>query len=331
MKIICFGEILLRLSPAAGKRLVQAEQFDVVYGGSEANVAVSMSVLGHESWFVTRNPDNPPGRAALGALSRYGVQTGKAVWGGDRLGIYFLEPGAGLRGSQVIYDRAGAGMATLQPGMINWREVLAGCDWFHWSGITPALSQSAADATREAVITAREMGIQVSCDLNYREKLWKYGKHPAEIMPGLMQQCTVILGDPATFDLYSGVKGVTDDELLREFAAKYPWVEFIAMTKREGLTATHNTYQGILWHKGAIHQSAVYDMPDMTDRIGGGDAFMAGLVHGLSRGSGQLQETIEFAAAAAALKHYIAGDFNLSTEKEIKGLMTGNTGGKVSR
>jgi len=331
MKIISFGEILLRLSPPAGKRLVQAEQLDVVYGGSEANVAVSLSVLGHDSWFVTRNPDNLPGRAALGALSRYGVQTGKTVWGGDRLGIYFLEPGAGLRGSEVIYDRGGSGMATLQPGMINWGEVLAGCDWFHWSGITPALSQSAADATREAVNTACGMGIPVSCDLNYREKLWKYGKQPSEIMPELMQLCTVILGDPGAFDLYSGIKGTTDSEILHEFSTKYPAVEYITMTRREGFTATHNTYQGILWHKGVIYTSAVYDMPDMTDRIGGGDAFMAGIIHGLSRGNMYLQETVEFAAAAAALKHYVAGDFNLSTEKEIIRLMNGNTGGKVNR
>lgn len=243
MKVICFGEILLRLSPAAGKRLIQAEQFDVIYGGSEANVAVSLSVLGHESLFVSRIPESQPGRAALGALSRYGVQTGKTVWGGNRLGIYFLEPGAGLRGSQVIYDRDGSGMATLQPGMINWGEVLAGCDWFHWSGITPALSQSAADATREAVNTAREMGMPVSCDLNYREKLWKYGKNPSDIMPELMQQCTVILGDPGTFHLYSGIKGATDNEILHEFSSKFPAVENIAMTKREGFTATHNTYR----------------------------------------------------------------------------------------
>lgn len=331
MNVICFGEILLRLSPAAGKRLVQAEQFDVVYGGSEANVAVSLSIFGHDSRFVTRIPDNSPGRASLGALSRYGVRTDKTIWGGDRLGIYFLEPGAGLRGSQVIYDRHGSGMATLQPGMINWRHVLEGCDWFHWSGITPALSQSAAEATKEAVLIAREMGIPVSCDLNYREKLWKYGKNPSEIMPELMQLCTVILGDPGSFDLYSGVKGTSDSDLLSAFAAKFPEVEYVAMTRRAGLTATHNTYQGALWHSGAIFTSAIYDLTDMTDRIGGGDAFMAGLIHGLDRGSGHLQDTIEFATAAAALKHYVTGDFNLSTENEIRGLMHGNTGGKVNR
>lgn len=331
MQIVCFGEIMLRLSPPDGLRLIQAPVFDATYGGSEANVAVNLAQWGLPAAYVTRAPGHEPGRAALGAVARYGVDTRHCVRGGERLGIYFLETGAGLRGSKVLYDRQGSGMATLAPGMIDWRRVLSNASWLHWSGITPALSQTAADATQEALAIASELGIRISCDLNYRDKLWQYGKTPAQVMPQLIDFADVVLGDASSFDLYFGIREKNDAALLKNVASRFPGLSHIAMSSRQGVSASHNTYRGILFDGENVYESRTYDLPDMLDRIGGGDAFMAGLIFGLQKAPVDPQETIEFAAAAAALKHYIKGDFNLSAEDEVRSLMAGNTGGRVSR
>lgn len=329
MKICCFGEVLLRLSPPDGLRLVQANAFDAHYGGSEANVAISLAQLGVDARFVTRLPGHELGRAALGALSRYGVQTTHCIDGGERLGLYFLENGAGRRGSKVLYDRNGSGMSELAPGMVPWREVLDGVDWLHWSGITCALSQSAADATQEALETASEMGLRISCDLNYRAQLWQYNT-PDKVMPALTAYADLILGDATAFDLYYGIRAEDQDTLLQMVMDRFPRLSWVAMTARQGYSATHNAYQGFLYDGCETFTSPMYELPDMLDRIGGGDAFMAGLLFGLGSGA-DAQESVEFAAAAAALKHYIRGDFNLASELEIRALMAGNTGGRVQR
>ncbi len=329
MKICCFGEILLRLSPPNGLRLVQTNAFDAHYGGSEANVAISLAQLGVDARFVTRLPAHELGQAALGALSRYGVQTSHCVAGGDRLGLYFLESGAGRRGSKVLYDRRGSGMSDLVPGMVPWREVLDGMDWLHWSGITSALSQSAADATLEALEIASELGLHISCDLNYRGQLWQYAS-PEKVMPALTGFVDLMLGDATAFELYYGIRAKDQEDLLRRVMDKFPRLSWVAMTSREGYSATHNAYQGFLYDGQQIFASPSYELPDMLDRIGGGDAFMAGLLFGLGNGATS-QESVEFAAAAAALKHYIRGDFNLASEPEIRALMAGNTGGRVQR
>ena len=322
---------MLRLSPPNDLRLVQAHTFDAVYGGSEANVAVSLAQLGRSASYVTRVPDSPLGHAALGAIARYGVDTANSALGGARLGLYFLEYGAGLRGTKVEYDRDNSGMATLAPGMVAWRTVLKNATWLHWSGITPALSSSAADATLEALQIAAEMGLRISCDLNYRDKLWKYGKKPSGIMPQLMAYTDVVLGDATAFDLYFGLHAHNDSELLKKVAAQFPQLRHVAMSSRQGISASHNTYRGILYDGSQIYESRTYELPDMRDRIGGGDAFMAGLIFGLTQSNALPHVIIEFAVAAAALKHYIKGDFNLSTESEVRALMSGNTGGRVSR
>ncbi len=348
MKIVCFGEIMLRLTPPNHQRLAQATSLDVQYGGSEANVAVSLAQFGTPSAYVTRVPDSPLGNAALSELRRYGVDTTPSVFGGERLGAYYLEIGAGARGSRVIYDRAHSGVASLEVGMIDWEIALQNATWLHWSGITPAVSQSAADATLAALKVADKMGITISCDLNYRANLWQYGKTPAQIMPELVELTDVLMGDATAFDLFFDVQGENNQDLLTKVIAKFPKIRYASMTARRGHTASHNTYTGFLFDGKTLFQSREFDIPDILDRIGGGDAFMAGLIYGLSKimtpsryvGTGtqyssaispDFQSITEFATAAATLKHYVHGDFNLTSVAEVEALMGGNTGGRVSR
>jgi 2-dehydro-3-deoxygluconokinase len=330
MKIICFGEIMLRLTPPNNLKFTQATNLDVIYGGSEANVAVSLAQLGAKADYVTRVPNNDLGKSALNELRKYDVETTTSVFGGDRLGVYFLEMGAGSRGSKIIYDRANSGMASLQKGMINWEKVFAGATWFHWSGITTAISQSAADATLEAVLAAKKMGLTVSCDLNHRANLWQYGKHPSEIMPELLKNCDVMLGDGDTIDLYFNLKGADYAEVFDKTFKAFPNLTYIAMTARKAHNATHNTYKGFLHNGTTLFESKEYDIADILDRIGSGDAFMAGLIFQLFQ-KGAPQYSVEFATAAATLKHYVHGDYNLSNLSEVESLMKGNTGGRVSR
>lgn len=333
MQTLCFGEILLRLSPPGAQRFVQARQLDLVYGGSEANVAVSLAQWGLEAAYLSRVPDNELGQSALQILGQFGVDTRPVIQGGDRLGIYFLEQGTGRRASKVLYDRAHSGMATLAPGMIDWPKTLENTTWLHWSGITPALSQSAADAVLEGLETARNRNITISCDLNYRANLWKYGRKPGEIMPALMKLTDVLLGDETAFEVCLGIKEMENagpEIVLPAVQKVFPQLSQIAMTQREGFSASHNSYRGFLYDGQTLVSSQKYDLPDILDRIGSGDAFMAGLIFGLQKQADK-QETVEFATAAAALKHYVAGDFNLSTEIEIRGLMNGNLGGRVQR
>lgn len=322
---------MLRLTPPDQQRLVQARGFEAVYGGSEANVAVSLSQMGLSTRYLTRVPDHDLGRAALGAVAQYGVDTHHCAWGGQRLGVYFLEMGSGRRGSKVLYDRQDSGVATLQRGMLNWENALAGATWLHWSGITPALSEGAAAVTREGIELAKSKGIHISCDLNYRANLWQYGKTPAEVMPELVAMTDVLLGDGFAFDLYFGLQAETDELLLEKAAQHFPNLKTVAMTRRAGHSATHNTYQGLFYDCHGVYTSPVHDLPDMLDRIGGGDAFMAGLIYGLATTPAQPQTVIDYATAAAALKHYTRGDFNLSTAAEVRALMQGQSGGKVSR
>lgn len=330
MKVICFGEIMLRLSPPNNLRVAQARSLDVQYGGSEANVSVALAQFGATSAFVTRVPDNEVGRASLGELKKYGVDTSLTQYGGSRLGLYFLEVGAGNRSSKVVYDRDGSGMATLQKGMIDWRHIFEGATWFHWSGITPAISQSAADATLEAIEIANEMGITVSCDLNYRSNLWQYGKKPSEIMPELLKGCAVMLGDGDTIDTYFEIKGSDYKEVFEKTFVAFPKLKYIAMTARRAFHASHNAYKGFLHDGTTLFESKEYDVPDIIDRIGAGDAFMGGLIYCLQKNQTP-QYCVEFSAATGALKHSIHSDFHLATAAEVENLMHGNTGGKVRR
>lgn len=341
-KIITFGEIMLRLSPPGHLRFSQARSFDVIYGGGESNVAVSLANYGMETEYVTRLPDNDIGHACRNFLRQYGVGTKHILWGGDRLGIYYLEHGAISRGSKVIYDRAGSSLATIQPGMVDWDAIFAQASWFHWTGITPAISEGAAAACLEAVQAARKAGVTISCDLNYRKKLWKWGKTPQEVMPELVRYCDVAIGNEEDADKSLGVKapnvdvvaGKVEAESYRpvceELARQYPNLKTIAITLRGSISASHNTWSGVMWKDGRFYIGPKYDITHIVDRVGGGDSFMGGLIYGL-HAYDDAQSALDFAVAASALKHTIFGDFNLVSVAEVEKLMGGDASGRVSR
>jgi 2-dehydro-3-deoxygluconokinase len=351
MKIITFGEIMLRLSPPGNTRFTQARSFDIVYGGGEANVAVSLANFGEQAEFVTRLPDNELGEACLAALRSRSVRTDHIVRGGDRLGIYFLEHGAAQRGSKVVYDRAASSFAEIKPGMVDWKVVFQGADWFHWTGITPAVSQGAADACREAIQAAKKAGLTVSCDLNYRAKLWKWGKLAREVMTEMVALCDVVLANEEDTDKVFGIAAPGADVAAGKVdAQKYQFVcdtlarQFsnlrnISITLRGSLSASHNTWSGVLWTRsekgkagsGGFNIAPVYDIFPIVDRVGAGDSFMAGLIYGLRKYSGEPEKALRFAAAAACLKHTIPGDWNAVTAAEVEQLMGGDTSGRVSR
>jgi len=342
-KVVTFGEIMLRLSPPGYLRFGQARAFDVIYGGGESNVAVSLANYGIPADFVTRLPDNDLGRACVQFLRQYNVGAEKIVYGGERLGIYFLEMGAMQRGSKVIYDRAHSAIATIEPGMIDWKGVFSDAAWFHWTGITPAISKGTAAVCLEAVKIAKEMGLTVSCDLNYRKKLWKWGKQPGEVMSELVNYCDVAIGNEEdaakVFGIHAPETDVTAgkveadkylhvcEELNRRFAN----LKTIAVTLRGSISASHNAWSGVLWHEGDFHIGGQYDISHIVDRVGGGDAFMGGLIYGLRTYGDDKQKALDFAIAASCLKHSIFGDFNLATVDEVFQLMGGDVSGRVSR
>ena len=342
-RVVTFGEIMMRLSPSDHLRFKQARSFDVIYGGGEANVAVSLANYGIPVDYVTRLPDNDLGDACLRYLREYGVGVEKIVRGGERLGIYFLEMGAVARSSKVIYDRARSALATVQRGMIDWQQVFGDAHWFHWTGITPAISQGAADTCLEAVETADEMGLTISCDLNYRSKLWKYGKTPGEVMTGLVEHCTVAIGNEEdaakVFDIHAPDTDVTSGEIdadkyryvCEQLVKRFPNLKTVAITLRGSISASHNTWSGILWHDDEIYIAPTYDITHIVDRVGGGDSFMGGLIYGLLNYGEDKQSALNFAVAASCLKHTIFGDFNLVTVEEVTKLMGGDVSGRVSR
>ncbi|MDX1909644.1 MAG: sugar kinase [Bacteroidia bacterium] len=330
-RIICTGEIMIRLTPPGHQRLTQTQTLDVVYGGSESNVAISLAQWGLPVRYLTRVPAHDLGTAALRALATFGVDTSACVRGGERLGVYYLEMGIGKRPSRVIYDRAYSGMATLAPGMIPWPTVLTDAGWFHWSGITPALSATAAAAMAEAVHAAADLGLILSCDLNHRSALWQYGITPAEIMPPLVSRCQVLMGDPDAFRLYFGLEADQPDTLLRHVMTRFPDLRYVAMSRRRGHSATHNTYQVLGWNGQQFFASAEHDLPDIQDRIGSGDASMAGLIYALCHYPDQPQLAVDLAAAAGAWKHYVPGDANLVSIPELESLISGHSGGRVQR
>ena len=298
-----------------------------------------------DAQFVTRLPKNDIAEWCLSELHKYGVKTDNVVRGGDRVGIYFLETGAVARASKVVYDRAHSSIADITPGMINWEEVLKGADWFHWTGITPALSQGAADACLEAIKAANKLGVPVSCDLNYRKNLWKYGKTASEIMPALVEGCDVILGNeedaekvfgikPEGFDVsHTGgeVNAAEFESVCTQMMAKFPRAKKVIVTLRGSINANHNTWRGCLYSEGSLKISKDYDITHIVDRVGGGDSFMGGLIYGLLTYTNDDQKALEFAVAASCLKHTIYGDFNLVTVPEVENLMKGDGSGRVSR
>ena len=330
-KVVTFGEIMLRLATPGYQRFSQATEFTATFGGGEANVSVSLANYGMESEFVTRLPQNDIARSCEMDLHKHGVKTDHVIYGGDRLGIYFLETGAVARASKVVYDRAHSAIAEIKPGMIDWDEVLKGADWFHWTGIT--------------IRAANRLGVTVSCDLNYRKNLWKYGKQASEIMPELVAGCDVILGNEEDAEKVFGIKpegfdvaqtngevnAAEFESVCTQLMKRFPRAQKVIITLRGSINANHNTWGGVLYSGGKLYQSPRYDITHIVDRVGGGDSFMGGLIYGLLTYTGDDQKALNFAVAASCLKHTIYGDFNLVTVEEVEKLMSGDASGRVSR
>lgn len=338
-KVVTFGEIMLRLSTERHLRFEQAKAFTASYGGGEFNVAVSLANYGVDAEFVTRIPENEIGICALKEMRKMNVESKNIIFGGDRLGIYYLETGAGTRGSNVVYDRAHSSMATIEKGSIDWEKVLEGATWFHWSGITPAISESAAEACLEAVKVAHKLGLTISCDLNYRSKLWQYGKTPSEVMPEILHYSNVILGDIDTAYFMLGIPKVNPNyQDTKSLPALYnklfelcPNLKIAATTLRYSVSASHQRIGGILFDGKSIYDAAVKEVTPVVDRVGSGDAFMGGLIYGLLEFQNNNQRALDFAVAACCLKHTIAGDYNLVTLKEVENMLDGDGTGLVSR
>ncbi|MDA8948520.1 sugar kinase [Flavobacteriaceae bacterium] len=344
-QVVTFGEIMLRLSPPEFLRFSQTNQFDVVYGGGESNVAVSLANYGVASSFVSRLPLNDIGDCALMEMRKRGVNTQHILRGGDRLGIYFLETGAVSRGSKVIYDRANSAMAEIQLGMIDWKTIFKNTSWFHWTGITPAISQGAADACLEAVKIASEMGVTVSTDLNYRAKLWNYGGNREAIMSELTSYCDIILGNEEDAEKHFGIQPEGLDitkqghevkaeaflSVCKQMMKKFPKAKKVITTLRGSLSASHNTWAGVLYDGSTMYESPQYQITHIVDRVGGGDSFMGGLIYGLIAFPDDDQQALNFAVAASCLKHTIKGDANLVSVEEVKKLMSGDASGRVAR
>jgi 2-dehydro-3-deoxygluconokinase len=342
-KIVTFGEIMLRLSPPGALRFGQARSFDVVYGGGESNVAVTLANFGLDTEFVTRLPTNEIGEACLQYLRQYAVGTSHVLRGGERLGIYFLEMGSVMRGSQVVYDRANSSFATIKPGMVDWKTVFQDAAWFHWTGITPAISEGAAVVCQEAVETARTMGVTVSCDMNYRAKLWKWGKTAGEVMERLVATSDVVIANEEDAEKVFGIKApeaevnagkVSSEQyayVCEELHNKFPHLKTIAITLRGSLSASHNTWSAVFWQGNRIFTAPVYNITPIVDRVGGGDSFMGGLIYGLLTFANNPQKALDFAVAASALKHTVFGDFNLVTVSEVEKLTQGDASGRVNR
>lgn len=339
--VVTFGEIMLRLKSPAYERLFQSPVLEATFGGGEANVAVSLCMLGDDCRFVTALPDNPIGNAAIAQLRHHGVDVSaikKTTEG--RMGMYFLEAGANQRPSQVIYDREGSSISLVKPYDFNWNEVFQDAGWFHLTGITPAISQHAADATLLAVQAAHHMGLTVSIDLNYRKKLWNYGKKAPEVMRPIVSFADVIIANEEDIQKSLGIeaavdvtKGELSDTVYERLAAQvkeaFPSVRSVAITLRESISANRNGWKAVMLGTTGFYRSTRYAIDDIVDRVGGGDAFSAGLIYALRRMNEG--EALQFAVAASCLKHSIIGDFNLTTKGEVEALLKGDGSGRVQR
>ncbi len=342
-RVITFGEIMLRLKSPGYERFFQSPSLEATFGGGEANVAVSLANYGMDTAFVTVLPKNDIGEACKRELRGFGVDTSKIVRKDGRMGIYYLETGAVQRPSKVIYDRAGSTIAEAKPGDIDWESVFEGATWFHLTGITPAISQGAADLSLEAVKAAKKLGVHVSCDLNYRKNLWKYGKRADEVMTELVRYVDTVIANEEDFQKSLGLsaesssaveEGQIDVELYKKIASsameKYPNIKRVAITLRESRSANHNDWSACLYNGKDFFLSRKYSITDIVDRVGGGDSFGGGLIYGLNTYEDE-KTALEFAVAASCLKHTIPGDYNRVSASEVESLMKGSGTGRVQR
>lgn len=343
-RIVTFGEIMLRLKSPGLERLFQSPRLEATFGGGEANVAVSLANYGLDSAFVTALTDNAIGDACLRELRGFGVDVSDVVRVPGRMGIYFLETGAVQRPSKVIYDRAESCIARAQAGDIDWARALAGASWFHVTGITPAISASAAQLSLQAVQTAKELGLHVSCDLNYRKNLWKYGQRADEVMGELTRFVDTVIANEEDVQKALGIAvpgsgevedGALDAQRYRALAeavmARYPNVQRVAITLRESKSASHNDWSACLLSARGFFVSRKYAITHIVDRVGGGDSFAGGLIYGLNAYDGDEERALAFAVAASCLKHTIEGDYNRVTAQEVESLMSGSGSGRVQR
>jgi 2-dehydro-3-deoxygluconokinase len=342
-KVVTFGEIMLRLTPPNFLRFAQVRCFDAIYSGAEADLAIALSHLGVPVEFVTRLPQNDIGEACINYLRQFGVGVNHIIRGGDRIGIYFYEVGAAQRSSKIIYDRANSAFATIKAGMINWKEIFRNACWFHWTGITPAVSESAAEACLEAVKEAREHGLTVSCDLNYRSQLWKWGKKAGEVMSELVKCVDILTANEEDADKVFGIKAPDVDvqkgdvkpegyiAVAQELMKRFPNLKLIGTTLRGSISATHNTWTGVLYDGKTFYKSQIYDIIPVVDRIGAGDTFSAGIIYGLLKFDKDLQKNLNFATAMSCLKHTVYGDSPIIHMEEIEALMSGIASGRIIR
>ena len=335
MRIVTFGEVLLRFSKDNDMRLSQGNSMNANYGGSEANAAVSLAILGNEVRYVTRLPQNAMGQACVMKLREMGLDTRFVCWGGERIGTYFFEQAASLRSPRMVYDRKGSAFYTLKPGMIPWRKVFRDVDVFHCSGITCALSQEAADATFEAVEIADEMGLTIACDINYRKNLWNYGAQAAEVLPRLMAYSDVVFGDAGEWELAGGqpripflatsadyrIDVAAYTKMFQQIADKFPRCQKFIIGLRNEVSTNHHLLSGVLYNRQRLFTTKIYDINPVVDPMGVGDAYLAAYLHAyLNRKDGD-QQCLDFSLSASALKSTISGDFNLSTEDEVLDLI----------
>lgn len=339
MRVVTFGELMLRLAPENYLRFVQCDRLEATFGGAEANVAVSLASFGEQASFVSKLPAHEIGQSAINSLRRYGVDTSLVVRGGDRVGIYYCEKGASQRPSKVIYDRAGSAIATASPDDFDWNAIFDGADWFHFTGITPALSANLADITLQAVKAAKEKGVTVSCDLNFRKKLWSKERANA-VMREICKYVDVCIANEEDAKDVFGIEAENTDinsgkldkdgyvSVAKQLTEKFGF-KAVAITLRESKSASDNDWSGMLFKNGNAFFSKKYSM-HIVDRVGGGDSFGAGLIYSLSNGYDE-QSAIEFAVAASCLKHSVEGDYNMVSLEEVKALAGGNASGRVQR
>ncbi len=345
-KVVTFGEILLRLTPPGYLKFAQTHEYCASFGGSETNVAVSLAHMGMQSEFVTKLPDNDIARAAMAELRSHNVEVDHIAIGGERLGLYYYENTSSFRASKVVYDRANSSFSTSVKDDYDWAHIFSGAQWFHWSGIGPALSEDAAEVVGEAIDEAEKNGLTISADLNYRKNLWKYGKTPEEVMPALAKRCDVLFGTEGEYEKTFGVKALpftlTSDKetydlephkrFCQEVMAMAPKCKYMFVAQRNVIDAKRHVFHGLLYTAdGKFFQSKVYFMDNIVDCVGCGDAFAAGMIYGLDQYSDDCQKALDYATAAAILKNSISGDFNLSTSDEVKALMGGDGSGRISR
>lgn len=331
-KVITFGEVMMRLSPPGYSKFSQATSLELVYGGGEANVAISLAYLGMQAAHVTRFPDNALGRAATQFLRQHWLNTDHVLYGGDMMGKYFLEKGAVHRPSEVIYERVGSAFSLIESSMIDWKKVLQDADWFHWTGITPAISEGAAMCCLDAIHTANEMGIPVSGDINSRDNMWKYGKSMQEVMPQLVQNCDVVItssrGIREMFGLgEAGGKFRVSAKLLMD---AFPRIQKVIGKTRKSISASHQQIQGKMWNGEEYIKNEMLNITHVIDRVGTGDAFAAGIIYGLLHYE-EDEQALSFGTAACALKHTVPGDVNMVSLDNVLSLMGGDTSGAIKR